>query len=154
MNRGPQHYDSGREWWTDPVKRNTVYLALKEMAMSATHIRVQSKDNQKEFELLVRRPDSGPICDLLNEFGIEPVSKYPDKMDGFDYSYPFDLLKEVELFGERYISSIPITFAETFRDQEHGPLPKWNLIDLTVLNLTESREIKVQQLQQEIFSRY
>jgi hypothetical protein len=142
------------EWWTEPDKRKIVFLALKEMATTATHVRVQSKNNQKEFELLVRRPDTGPICDFLNQFGIEPEEKYPDKIDGFDYSYPFDLLKEVELFGERFIGAIPIPFAETFRDSEHSPLSEWKLIDLTVLKLTDSREETVQQLQEDIFSRF
>ena len=154
--RGPEQYESGKEWWSDPAKRNTVFLALKEMASSATHIRVQSKDDRKEFELLVRKPDSGPICDLLNE-RIGPDRNDPwshlNRIDGFADSYPFDLLQEIDLFGEIYIRSIPIPFAKTFRTGKYKQYP-WNLMEVAVLDSDGKLEESIYKLQRKLFSKF
>ena len=154
--RGPEQYESGKEWWSDPAKRNTVFLALKEMASSATHIRVQSKYDRKEFELLVRKPDSGPICDLLNE-RIGPDRNDPwshlNTIHGFADSYPFDLLQEVDLFGEIYIRSIPIPFADTFRTGKYTR-DSWNLMEVAIFDSDGKREESVLELERKIFSRF
>ena len=117
-------YNYGVEWWTDMEKRHTTFLLLKELIQTATHIEIYPKNGRMVFSLLVREPTQGCLYDFLNDRNLQDRTEtvYPvdedgslsdpivRTMDNFTDSYPFDLVSDVELFGDTYIKSISIPF--------------------------------------------
>lgn len=156
-NINDQFYLSGLEWWSDEDKRSVVFDALKEMITTATYIRIRIENGTKMFELLVRKPEHGPIFDLLEKrHGPDRNSPWHhlNRPDGFIDSYPFDLLQELDLFGETFIQSIPIPIAETFRTNPNYVSDCWKLVDLSILDSSGDRESVIEQLQAQIFLRF
>ena len=154
-----EEYNYGVEWWTDVEKRHTTFLLLKELIQTATHIEIYPKNDRMVFSLLVREPTQGCLYDFLNDRNLQDRTKTIyrvdedgsicdpeiETMDNFTDSYPFDLVSEVELFGETYIKSISIPFGA---DSQYK---SWYLTDLMVFDLAGSRQEKVRELQEQIY---
>ena len=154
-----EEYNYGVEWWTDMEKRQTTFLVLKELIQTATHIEIYPKNGRMVFSLLVREPTQGCLYDFLNDRNLQdrtapsylvdedgsisdPVIK---TMENFTDSYPFDLISDVELFGDTYIKSISIPFGA------NSQYRSWYLTDLMVFDLAGSRQEKVRELQEQIY---
>ena len=154
-----EEYNYGAEWWTDEEKRHTTFLLLKELIQTATHIEIYPKNGRMVFSLLVREPTQGCLYDFLNDRNLQdrtrtysPVNEDGSlsdpivrTMDNFTDSYPFDLVSDVELFGDTYIKSISIPFGA---DSQYR---SWYLTDLMVFDLAGSRQEKVRELQEQIY---